>query len=142
MFEAELLDETLVVNEELDYAVEVKDASWTWDAPLPDPDDKKKKKPGQSMGPRPAGKASGKNAKELSKAQGNGQRAEEENVFKVQDVTLKIPRGKLVAIVGPVGCGKSSLLQGLLGEMRKTSGNVTFGGSVSYCPQSAWIQVI
>ena len=54
---------------------------------------------------------------------------------------MEIPRGMLVAVVGPVGSGKTSLLQGLIGEMRKTSGSITFGGSVGYCPQSAWIQV-
>jgi hypothetical protein len=33
------------------------------------------------------------------------------------------------------------LLQGIIGEMRKTSGTVKFGGSVGYCGQSAWVQV-
>jgi len=54
---------------------------------------------------------------------------------------MTIPRGQLVAIVGSVGCGKTSLLQGLIGEMRKTSGSIVFGGSVAYCAQSAWVQV-
>lgn len=63
------------------------------------------------------------------------------NVFQVKDVNLTIPRGSLTAIVGPVGSGKSSLLQGLIGEMRRIEGSVSFGGSVAYCPQSAWIQV-
>jgi len=56
---------------------------------------------------------------------------------------MEIPRGTLVVVVGPVtpvGSGKTSLLQGLIGEMRKTSGSITFGGSVGYCPQTAWIQ--
>ena len=35
---------------------------------------------------------------------------------------------------------QSSLLQGLIGEMKKISGDVTFGGRVSYCAQTAWIQ--
>ena len=35
---------------------------------------------------------------------------------------------------------KSSLLLGLIGEMRKVKGTVKFGGRVSYCSQSAWIQ--
>lgn len=35
---------------------------------------------------------------------------------------------------------QSSLLQGLVGEMRKTSGEFAFGGRVAYCPQTAWIQ--
>lgn len=32
--------------------------------------------------------------------------------------------GKLVAVVGHVGCGKSSLLSAILGEMQKESGEV------------------
>lgn len=60
--------------------------------------------------------------------------------FKVEDIDMHIPRGSLVAVVGRVGSGKSSLLLGLIGEMRKVSGFVTFGGRVAYCPQTAWIQ--
>jgi ATP-binding cassette, subfamily C (CFTR/MRP), member 1 len=33
--------------------------------------------------------------------------------FKITKLNLTVPRGKLVAIVGPVGSGKSSLLQGV-----------------------------
>jgi ABC-type transport system involved in cytochrome bd biosynthesis fused ATPase/permease subunit len=65
-----------------------------------------------------------------------------ENVFKLNDIDFSIPRGQLVAIVGAVGSGKTSLLQGLIGEMRRTSGSIMFGGSVAYSSQSAWIQVI
>jgi ATP-binding cassette subfamily C (CFTR/MRP) protein 1 len=54
---------------------------------------------------------------------------------------MTIPKGQIVAIVGPVGSGKSSFLQGLIGEMRKETGSVKFAGSLSYCPQNAWIQV-
>ncbi|KAG1720210.1 hypothetical protein EDB19DRAFT_2044707, partial [Suillus lakei] len=61
-------------------------------------------------------------------------------LFQGKNVTMTIPQGQLVAIVGPVGSSKSSLLQGLIGEMRKVSGHVSFGGHVSYCPQTAWIQ--
>jgi len=64
-----------------------------------------------------------------------------EKVFKIQRTSLKIPKGQVVAIVGQVGSGKSSFLQGLIGEMRRETGSVKFCGSVSYCPQTAWIQV-
>ncbi|KAI5119967.1 hypothetical protein M0805_004347 [Coniferiporia weirii] len=67
-------------------------------------------------------------------------KAEPVAAFRVRDVNLDIPRGQLAAIVGPVGSGKSSLLQGLIGEMRKVEGTVTFGGQVGYCSQTAWIQ--
>ena len=48
--------------------------------------------------------------------------------------------GELVAIVGHVGSGKSSLVSAVLGEMEKESGYVGLKGSVAYVPQQAWIQ--
>src|SRR5262249_20892666 len=57
-----------------------------------------------------------------------------------REMNLQIARGELVAIVGPVGSGKSSLLNALVSEMRKNHGSITFGGTVGYCPQTAWIQ--
>ena len=35
-----------------------------------------------------------------------------------------IPKGSLVAVVGSVGCGKSSLISAILGEMEKEKGQV------------------
>ncbi|EPQ29164.1 uncharacterized protein PFL1_03451 [Pseudozyma flocculosa PF-1] len=61
--------------------------------------------------------------------------------FSMHHLNLRIAKGELVAIVGPVGSGKSSLLQACIGEMRKTSGTVQWGSErVAYCSQSAWIQ--
>lgn len=37
---------------------------------------------------------------------------------------MLVPSGSLVAIVGHVGCGKSSLVSALLGEMEKLEGEV------------------
>ncbi|XP_068632707.1 multidrug resistance-associated protein 1 isoform X1 [Battus philenor] len=58
----------------------------------------------------------------------------------LRNISLRIPRGSLVAVVGAVGSGKSSLLSALLGEMDKISGRVNTLGSVAYVPQQAWIQ--
>ncbi|XP_066498934.1 multidrug resistance-associated protein 1-like [Hoplias malabaricus] len=55
-------------------------------------------------------------------------------------VSVKVPQGSLVAVVGHVGSGKSSFLSAMLGETEKRSGNVTVKGSVAYVPQQAWIQ--
>uniref|UniRef100_A0A3Q3IG20 Multidrug resistance-associated protein 1 n=1 Tax=Monopterus albus TaxID=43700 RepID=A0A3Q3IG20_MONAL len=64
---------------------------------------------------------------------------------KTESPTLKrlnvcIPEGSLVAVVGHVGSGKSSLLSALLGEMERLEGTVAVKGSVAYVPQQAWIQ--
>ncbi|KAJ3028172.1 UNVERIFIED_CONTAM: hypothetical protein HDU68_002318 [Siphonaria sp. JEL0065] len=77
-------------------------------------------------------------------AKGKGGDGEEvkvvEPVASLRDINIQIPKGSLVAIVGSVGAGKSSLLNALVGEMRKTNGSVEFSGDVSYAPQTAWIQ--
>ncbi|KAK2171195.1 hypothetical protein NP493_1094g03011 [Ridgeia piscesae] len=46
----------------------------------------------------------------------------------------------LVAVVGQVGSGKSSLVSALLGEMELMEGRVNVRGSLAYVPQQAWIQ--
>ncbi|KAK2494136.1 hypothetical protein MC885_020262 [Smutsia gigantea] len=85
----------------------------------------------------------------------------------LHSLNIQVPTGALVAVLGPVGCGKSSLVSALLGEMEKLEGKVyvkvrrvenpvkgsfarpwadpkvTFScgqGSVAYVPQQAWIQ--
>ncbi|XP_063876014.1 ATP-binding cassette sub-family C member 3-like isoform X2 [Scylla paramamosain] len=58
----------------------------------------------------------------------------------LQGVELKVQQGQLVAVVGPVGAGKSSLLSALLGQMDKTSGHVLVNGQVAYVSQEAWLQ--
>ncbi|XP_026315306.1 multidrug resistance-associated protein 1 isoform X2 [Hyposmocoma kahamanoa] len=58
----------------------------------------------------------------------------------LRNININIKKGSLVAVVGAVGSGKSSLLSALLGEMNKVSGRVNTTGSVAYVPQQAWIQ--
>ncbi|KAF9928278.1 hypothetical protein FBU30_002500 [Linnemannia zychae] len=55
-------------------------------------------------------------------------------------INLKIPRGSLIAVVGPVGSGKSSLLQAMIGNMTLTDGRIIRGTNISYASQTAWIQ--
>ncbi|KAG0096414.1 hypothetical protein BGZ93_004576 [Podila epicladia] len=56
------------------------------------------------------------------------------------NVNLQIPRGSLVAVVGPVGSGKSSLLQAMVGNMTMSQGEIIRGTNISYASQTAWIQ--
>ena len=142
MFEAELLEKTHTVDPTLDVAIEVKSASFTWDSPPPVANEGKLGKKSTFGGRMMQSSKSRAQANAVAeKKRTENLDVREERVFKVEDVSMSVPRGQLVAIVGPVGSGKTSLLQGLIGEMRKANGSIVFGGSVGYGPQTSWIQV-
>jgi ATP-binding cassette subfamily C (CFTR/MRP) protein 1 len=105
------LEESLHVEKDLKWALQVEKATFEWEESSLTKADATEMQPDSNAAP-----------------------------FRVQDITMLIQRGMLVAIVGRVGSGKSSLLMGLIGEMRKVTGSVTFGGRVAYCSQTAWIQ--
>ena len=56
---------------------------------------------------------------------------------------LTVPTGQVAMVIGSVGCGKSSVLQAVLGEMQQVAGHpVQFQGPrarVSYCAQQPWL---
>ncbi|KAB1218804.1 ABC transporter C family member 13 [Morella rubra] len=54
-------------------------------------------------------------------------------------VTLDLPKGSFVAVIGEVGSGKSSLLNSILGEMHLLQGLIQSSGSLAYVPQVPWI---
>ncbi len=58
----------------------------------------------------------------------------------LHDLSFSVPKGKLVALVGGVGSGKSSVLSAFLGEMAREKGRAIINGSVAYASQQAWIQ--
>ncbi|KAI9345493.1 P-loop containing nucleoside triphosphate hydrolase protein [Zopfochytrium polystomum] len=79
---------------------------------------------------------------------------DEGSVGRLRNINLRIPKGKLTCIVGPVGAGKSSLLSAIIGEMATASpqpapsdhqqsddksGRVAVFGSIAYAPQQPWI---
>lgn len=49
----------------------------------------------------------------------------------LQDLTMIAEKGSLVAVVGSVGAGKSSLCSAILGEMEKQRGSVNVKVSIS-----------
>ena len=58
----------------------------------------------------------------------------------LNNISFSAKKGSLIAVVGKVGSGKSSLLAALLGEMNKTEGFVNVNGSIAYTSQQAWIR--
>ncbi|GAU88872.1 hypothetical protein RvY_01490-2 [Ramazzottius varieornatus] len=57
----------------------------------------------------------------------------------LRDISLEVKRGILVGICGPVGCGKSSLFHGLLGQIYSNGGTFQMRGMLAYVPQQAWL---
>ncbi|GFQ66175.1 hypothetical protein TNCT_86262 [Trichonephila clavata] len=57
----------------------------------------------------------------------------------LRNVTLTVKPGELLAVVGPVGCGKTSLLMSILGELPIVSGEVKVRGKVAYASQEPWV---
>ena len=57
----------------------------------------------------------------------------------LEHLTIDIHRGQCIAIVGPVGSGKSAFCNTILREMKKTEGTLSVHGTIAYAAQTAWI---
>ncbi|MFK4784984.1 metal ABC transporter ATP-binding protein [Fusobacterium sp. MFO224] len=61
----------------------------------------------------------------------------------LSNISMDIPKGKLIGIVGPNGGGKSTLIKGILNIVKKSSGDIKFQGEeykkylkkIAYIPQ-------
>ncbi|KAJ6082006.1 hypothetical protein N7499_006880 [Penicillium canescens] len=58
----------------------------------------------------------------------------------LKDLNIDIQVSKITMIVGPVGCGKSTFLKTLMGEIPECSGSISTNfTNAAYCNQSPWI---
>ncbi|KAL6854188.1 P-loop containing nucleoside triphosphate hydrolase protein [Trichoderma novae-zelandiae] len=131
-------EEDVVFNPEAENAIELVHASFTWErTPTKEAD-----KPDAGKGKKGAKKPEvpKETAPSASGDDSASTLVEEREPFKLHDLNLQAGRNELIAVIGTVGSGKSSLLAALAGDMRKTSGEVIFGASRAFCPQYAWIQ--
>lgn len=67
----------------------------------------------------------------IDEEQGGGER----EPFSLQDINFKVHIGELVAVIGPVGSGKTSLLNAIMGEMERMKGKVKLQCTVGYVSQ-------
>ncbi|XP_063005613.1 ATP-binding cassette sub-family C member 4 isoform X2 [Melospiza melodia melodia] len=57
----------------------------------------------------------------------------------LQHISFTVRRGELLAVIGPVGAGKSSLLSAILGELPKDKGSINVTGRIAYVSQQPWV---
>jgi ABC-type bacteriocin/lantibiotic exporter with double-glycine peptidase domain len=58
----------------------------------------------------------------------------------IRDANFEIEEGSLVMIVGPVGCGKTTLLRAMVGELAPSQGSLTLTHTeIAYCAQTPWL---
>ncbi|XP_033099970.1 multidrug resistance-associated protein 4-like [Anneissia japonica] len=57
----------------------------------------------------------------------------------LKNINFKVKSGELLAVVGPVGCGKTSLLMAILGEVPYMTGKVNLSGRLAYASQLPWV---
>ncbi|KAI9149228.1 ABC multidrug transporter [Paramyrothecium foliicola] len=138
-------EEDVVKKYDGEKAIEIHEGSFTWErTPTQEPEKgtispekgRKDTKPVTSKEPEKKDGLTGGSSGEDSESTV----VEEREPFKLQDLNLEVGRNELIAVIGTVGSGKSSLLAALAGDMRKTNGEVVFGASRAFCPQYAWIQ--
>lgn len=151
---AEERTEEATVDLESKNAVDIRHADFTWErSPTQDPDQVPGKNPksekqikGEKKEEKKQDKRKSKQMEKEKLESGAGSASsstlaeEEQNIFQIKDIDLSIGRNELVAVIGSVGSGKSSLLAALAGDMRRSSGSMTLGASRAFCPQYAWIQ--
>lgn len=117
--------EDIEVITDMENAIEVENASFTWER-LPTKEE-------SSVGPKKPTKEL-----EIKKPEAEGEALT--GPFKLEGINIEIGRNELVAVIGTVGCGKSSLLSALAGDMRVVEGKVKMSTTRAFCPQYAWIQ--
>ncbi|EDW89980.1 probable multidrug resistance-associated protein lethal(2)03659 [Drosophila yakuba] len=57
----------------------------------------------------------------------------------LENINISLSPPQLVAVIGPVGSGKSSLIQAILGELPGESGKLKVQGKISYASQEPWL---
>ncbi|XP_045480272.1 ATP-binding cassette sub-family C member 10 [Harmonia axyridis] len=85
------------------------------------------------------GRGKGRLSESLEESSSRG----EQRVFELNNINIKIKKGEFIGIMGTVGCGKSSLLSAILGELHMTEGDIAISqvdGGFGFVSQQPWLQ--
>ena len=55
------------------------------------------------------------------------------NTLAVKNISFKINKGKIIGLLGPNGCGKSTTIGMMLGLIKPTSGTVIINHKKNFC---------
>ena len=140
---AEEQDDGFDWDKESKSALSVKQASFTWERTITqNPEKAIQQTKAQLSDVKKAGKASSNATKSVDEKGGidSASTLTAQEPFGLHGIDISFGRNELIAVIGGVGSGKSSLLAALAGDMRRTSGSVTLAATRAFCPQYAWIQ--
>ncbi|KAF2000827.1 putative ABC transporter [Amniculicola lignicola CBS 123094] len=135
--DAEEIENSAIYVPDAAYSINVQDASFTWERTSA------RTEP-SSEGPSqvPDKQVVQEESTDISEdEEGRRSASDDRGPFCLEHISLTLRRGELVAVIGSVGSGKSSLLAALAGEMRLANGHVFVGDNrTAYCQQVAWMQ--
>ncbi|KAJ3248370.1 Multidrug resistance-associated protein 1 [Chytriomyces hyalinus] len=114
------------------HAIEIRNATFKWEVAAADENADKSDKSSESKGKKSEPEISQDKTEEEASST-----AEVEPLFK--NLNVNIPVGKLTAVVGTVGSGKSSFFSACIGEMTCLEGDVKIFGSMALCQQQPWL---
>ena len=143
---AEEQEEDIIWAPEGQSALEVRDSDFTWERMANQAIDhsdmpKAKQQPKDGKQAEKNERMTSKEAEKLAQVtKENASELAQLEPFKLHEINLNAGRNELLAVIGNVGSGKTSLLAALAGDMRKTAGEVQLGAKRAFCPQYAWIQ--
>uniref|UniRef100_A0A8C8J0F4 Cystic fibrosis transmembrane conductance regulator n=1 Tax=Oncorhynchus tshawytscha TaxID=74940 RepID=A0A8C8J0F4_ONCTS len=75
----------------------------------------------------------------LSETRISVRRIKSQDAPSLQNLSLTVKSEQLVAVIGPVGAGKSSLLSAILGELPHDKGVLKVKGQLTYASQQPWV---
>ena len=146
LLEEEQKDEA-IWDEDMEPAVQLEGASFTWERTATVDKERvatfqSKSELKEAKGAKKREKKEARHAKKSGPSSSSDDASETTDVepFKLSHIDFSVARNELIAVIGTVGSGKSSLLAALAGDMRRTGGKLRLASGRAFCPQYAWIQ--